>query len=138
MANFETDLKIASNEEVTITCKPKGRYEIKFDLIGKVDHRNSDSIDGRMSYTQSSKSELFVLELVDKCMCKSTNSVRIPMKDFNKSEKERIKTGTHKLIDRGLLFRIKREHYMVSPWFFVPQRTDQPEALLHWNKLKGL
>ena len=60
------------------------------------------------------------------------------MKNYNKSDKERIKTGARKLIDRGLLFRITREHYMVSPWFFVPQRIDQLEVLLQWNKLKAL
>lgn len=135
MSNFEIDLKLASSEEVYITTKSKGRCEIKFNLIGKVDYRSPDSIDGRKAYTQSTKSELFVLELVDKYMCTSTNTVTIRLKEFNKSEKDRIKTGTRKLIDRGLLFRIKREYYMVSPWFFVPQRTDQPEALLRWNKL---
>ncbi len=132
---MKQNLTIASNEELNITRKTKGRCEINFNLIGKGDHRKPDSINGRTAYTQSTKSELFVLELVDKYMCTSTNTVTIRLKDFNKAEKERIKTGTRKLIDRGLLFRIKREYYMVSPWFFVPQRIDQPEALLRWNKL---
>ncbi len=137
MDNYEANITIGSDEELYITRKYKGRCEIKFNLIGKVDHRNSDSIDGRMAYTQSTKSELFVLELVDERMCKSSNRITILMKGFNKSEKERIKTGTRKLIQRGLLIRIKKEHYMVSPWFFVPQRTDQSEALHQWNKHKA-
>ena len=140
MDKFEADVKLASNEALIISRKPKGRYKIKFNLIGKVDDWNPDpdSIDGRKAYTQSTKSELYLLELVGEGMCKSSNRIRIPMKDFNITEKERIKTGTRKLIQRGLLIRIKREHYMVSPWFFVPQQTDQLEALLQWNKLKTL
>jgi hypothetical protein len=137
MTQQATTLTILSSEEITVTSKPKGKVLITFNLIGKKDGRNLESIDGRKAYTQSTKSELFVLELVDELMDKTTNIVRISLKAHNKTEKERIKTGTRKLIARGLLIRIKREHYMVNPWFFVPQRNDQAPILLEWRRRRG-
>jgi len=125
MTKQETNLTISSDEELTVTRRPKEKYLIGFNFVGRVDGRKPESVDGRKAYTQSTKSELFVLELVDRLMDKATNTVKISLKDFNKTEKERIKTGTRKLADRSLLIRTKRQHYMVNPWFFVPQRNDQ-------------
>ena len=133
MAKQVANVEITSDEEFTVRCKPKGRYHITFDMIGKIDTRKVDSINGRKAYTQSTKSELFVLELVDQLIDRTTNTVKISPKNFDKTEKERIKTGTRKLIARGLLVRTKNQNYIVNPWFFVPRQEYQSAILLEWN-----
>ncbi len=134
MMKEETTVTISSDKEVTVTPRYKGGCPIKFNFIGKIDDRNPKSINGRKAYTQSTKSELYVLELVDKLMDKTTNRVIIRPKNYNKTEKERIKTGTRKLQDRSLLIRTKYQHYIVNPYFFVPQREYQRRVLLKWQE----
>ena len=90
---------------------------------------------------QGTRSEHFVLELVDRLMDETTNTVKIAPTNFNKTEKERIKTGARKLEARRLLISTTRHHYIVNPWFFVPQREDQARILIewhYWRAVKGI
>lgn len=132
MPSDTANVQISADEQVTINIRPKERYTIMFNRIGSITPRQSDSIDGDLAYTRSTKQELFFLEIARSLMDSETNTFRIHMSAYSTTDKARIKLGANKLIKRNLLVRLKREYYMINPWFFVPLVKHQSDILSQW------
>jgi hypothetical protein len=49
------------------------------------------------------------------------------------TQKAQFYTGTKRLIERGLIIREKRKHYMINPAFIIPTHYDKEET--EWLEL---
>ena len=57
------------------------------------------------------------------------------LKNLSPEEQEKLKKAIPLWIEKGLLVGIKREYYMVNPWFLTPPKQEQVRAMDYWKAL---
>lgn len=154
MSNSEksiANLKLSMPEgmEASVSLKPmqqRPRYYmigngIRNNFMGK-DHSPIDFID---VMANMSTQELWVVKLLKDNLIlikqitdngiklRTSSKSIIKQSNLSQAEKQKFKIGYKRLHEKNVLKRIKREHYILNPNFFIPYFYN--DELLEWNSL---
>jgi hypothetical protein len=132
-ANFQ----IGDDEKLEFTTSKRDRWLIPFLPIGREDSRYPESINAGDLISKFSKAEQFLYREVLRHK-DERNNVRIRKKAYSTADQDRLKRAIPKWKEKNLFVSYKREHYMINPWFLVPQqRNTHLETITRWNELKA-
>jgi hypothetical protein len=143
------DLTISEGKDILITAVPNKllpRYYkvgngIKNRFMGE--HKPMDAIELLTEMTPQElwtiriiKNNLLLLEVPDengvvrrRASCKAV----VVASELTESEKRKFQTGFSRLRDKNIVKRIKRQHYILNPNFFIPHFYN--EELLYYQSL---
>ena len=124
------------DEEVVITKKKIQQWGIPFIPIGKLYMYNPapEQVDAMAEICKFTKPELALLDLVRHGTTPS-GYIDIVRSSFEAKEHRSLAKGIALWIEKGLIKRVSREHYMISPWFIVPKKDLQDQCIIDWRAL---
>ena len=128
MSQSTIQVNLAPQDEVIIKTVKKSRWLFPFIPMGVKSMRNPNTIDGLDVIVLFSKPELALLKVVKDGINKDHT---INIKRASKQEARAIASW----IKKGLLFRLRRENYMVNPYFLTPPIDKHEDILETWNLL---
>lgn len=131
---FLAGIHVEDGKFVKITTHDVGRWIIPFRPLGRFNPKESRSIEAIDYIRQFNTAELFLLGEVDKHL-DDDSKVTLRVKAYSTADQARLKRAIPLWIDKKLLKRIKRERYMVNPWFLVPPKDEQAAAVGYWSSL---
>ena len=136
MAQFTID----SDEEVTVSRKGKYTYP-PFSMVGNgKKNQYGTSLNLIETLCEFSKAEQFAfLKVIETLKCigdsrKKHNVCPVFMKDMSSAEQQKFKSGITDLINKGIVKRSKKEHYMVNPNLIIS--TSYADDMTMWNALQ--
>ena len=121
-----------NNEYLEVHRKKLSDWKIPFTPIGNKSMKNPECIDALDVICDFNSKELFLLKII-KDKINKDNELFLYKKSFDIGDNRKITTAMKSLINRGLVARIKREHYMVNPYFLVPKKEYQDLLLEKWH-----
>lgn len=121
--------------EITFTASKRASWYMHFRAFGASNSRAPESINAVDYISKFSKPELFLLS--EACQhTEKDSSLTLRPKSYAAANKAKLKKAIPLWIKKGLLVRIKREYYMVNPWFLIPPKQEQVNAMDDWRVLK--
>ena len=131
-------ITMETDEEVTVTAR-KQKYDYPpFIMVGNGEqNKNGQSIDIVDTLCTFSKPEQMAFKKISEqleCLKdsrKKHNACVVKNKDLGKAQ-QNFKTGVSSLINKGLVKRIKREHYLINPDLIITK--NYLEDKIEWNK----
>ena len=131
---------IEANQEVTMSLKGKNTSP-PFSMVGNGNkNKNGESLPLIETLCEFSKAEQFAfLKVIETLKCigdsrKKHNVCPVFMKDMRSAEQQKFKSGITDLINKGIVKRSKKEHYMVNPNLIIS--TSYEDDMTMWNALK--
>ena len=125
--------------EVSFTKKtsPKKTKNIfYFKPIGIKFMTDPQSIDSLDTISMFNKGELKLLNIVNKEFIPKNLQIYIIKKKFTAPTQRILTSAINSWIKKGLLKRIQKEKYMISPYFFTPLPSEQGIIYDVWKSLK--
>ncbi len=140
MPNKSIEVNVDDNDlEISFTRKPKAKPKHTFIFhymgIGIQDMTKPDTIDSLYEITQMNKSELLLLEIINRSHIGHTLQTKIIMAEYNLTNKRKLATGIRLWIKKGFIKRIRRQEYMINPYFITPEPGRHEILLAAWNSL---
>ncbi len=120
------DGSLDEGEEIIVSRKKRSK--------NKIDNWRAIKMDAIDLMTKMKPQELFVVSLMNKKMDYRTNCFVVRGKELSSGDSQKFKAGFKMLNTKGVLKRIKREHYIVSPEFVVPL-SEYSDVNIAWNML---
>ena len=130
--SITTDIHVPEGKEAKISLVDAKRWIIPFRPIGKRVEGPIETINAIDYICKFNKDELFLLQEVYKFIdddCKLT----LRPGSYTPANRARLKRAIPAWIEKELLVRLKRERYMVNPWFLVPPKDEQFSAVNLWR-----
>jgi len=103
--------------------------------IGIQDMKKPDTIDAMYEITQMTKPELYLLEVINRSSIGFTLQIKIIMADYSISNKRKLAEGIRLLIKKGFIKRVRRQEYMVNPYFMTPEKDRHEILLTAWDSI---
>lgn len=128
MITTELSVNHTSEEDVIIRKIKKDKWIFPFTPLGKKSMRDTNSLDAVDTITFFTKGELLLLREVKNNINK-LHEVKLNSPD------RCIATAIRSWIKKGLIKRIKREHYIVNPYFITPSLEYQQTIKDKWLTL---
>lgn len=132
MATTALNVNIDDDEELRVTTRKRDKWLIPFTPIGNKT-MNENTLDALDVICSFSPAELYALKQV-KDKINTEHEVRITKKGYTSANQQKLVKGLKGLIERGLIYRLRREHYIVNPFFLVPRVDRQAALILRWEK----
>lgn len=129
------NIHVSEGRDVRISSIGPNKWCMHFRAFGVENPRQPESIDAAEYICSFTKSELFLFQQVYK-HTKESNNLTLRPKSYSPAELAKLRTAIPLWIEKGLLKRIKREYYMVNPWF-LPPRSEQLAEMDRWRVLKS-
>jgi hypothetical protein len=120
------------NEDLVVRTQEKSKWLIPFTPIGKHSMRNPDSIDALDVICKFNTRELYLLSEM-RANLNPTYKFTIKRKDYSPTDYRRLTTAVRSFLTLGLIKRIKREQYMINPYFLVPSLDKQKDLIQEWE-----
>ena len=120
--------------EITFTAFKRATWYMHFRAFGTTNFKDPESINAVDYISEFSKAELFLFREV----CKHTEEdsrLTLRPKLYTAADQAKLKKARPLWIKKGLLVGIKREYYMVNPWFLIPPKQEQVKAMDYWKAL---
>ena len=133
MPRIPTDFIVPPGKNIKITTYDTNAWVMRFRALGTVNPRQPESIDAIEYICQFTKGELFLLREVYR-HTEEDNSLTLRPKSYAPADQAKLRKATPLWKKKGLLVSIKREYYMVNPWFLLP-RQEQVKAMDYWKAL---
>ena len=132
-------ITLESNEEVTVSRR--GKYTSPpFSMVGNgKKNKNGTSLPLIEILCEFSKAEQFAfLKVVQKLKClgdsrEKHNVCPVLMDSLSSAEQQKFKNGIASLIQKGIVKRSKKEHYMVNPNLILSKEYPTDKAL--WDAI---
>lgn len=134
MALTTVSVNLNPDEFLEVSSRKQSPWLIPFTPIGKSSMRNRECIDALDVICTFNSKELFLLKLIKERIDVS-NEVYLKKQTFTEGDSRKITSAMKSLINRGLVKRIKREHYMINPYFLVPPKDKQQVLLNQWKSI---
>ena len=129
MTKTVVTVNLEQNEELRVSKKKYNRkWLFPFQGMGKLSVKNIDTLDSLEIISHFTKGELTLLREVKNNI---DHYHRVTLEHSSRS----LSTAIRQWLSKGLIKRIRREHYMVSPYFFTPAIDLHEKMLEHWEKL---
>ncbi len=132
MAITRVDVEHSAGDLVQTNIVKKQSWLFPFTPIGKRSMKNPESIDALDVICNFDKSELFVLSLV-KARISPSHEVTLNRSSLSEGEQRKLQKGVKSFLDKTLMIRLKREHYMVNPYFLTPPLALQESIKAAWE-----
>ena len=117
----------------TKPAKPK--FLFYYRGIGIKDMKFPDSIDTLDEISKFTKPELVLLHITNEKLIGDTLQMCIIKKDYPIKEQRQLTLAIKTWIKKGFLKRIRREHYMINPYFITPNVGRHEILMDTWNNL---
>ena len=117
-----------------IKNKKKSYWVIPFRPVGKTSW-DKNSMNSLNIISKFSKAELFLLDVIQERIDVKAEVV-IKKSDFSLHKQRVITSAIKSWTTKNLIKRTKREHYLVNPYFLVPDRDFQTSAKENWEAVK--
>ena len=126
------DIHVPNGKKASISLVDDKPWIIPFKPLGKRIDREPETIEAVEYISKFSKSELFLLQEVyrhvdDDC------TLTLRPGTYSSADRAKLKRAIPLWKKKELLVSIKRERYMVNPWFLVPPKREQFRAVSHWR-----
>ena len=135
MRTVHTATDVEDGEEIRITTHKSSRWIMHFRPLGIVNSRQPESINAVNCISEFTKAELLLFRVVSD-LKDENNKLTLRLKSFSPADQAKLKKAIQHWIKKGLLVRTKREYYMVNPWFLIPPKQEQLNAMDYWRALK--
>lgn len=139
MADADIEMKF-DTERFQVDIMEIKKTQVKnifyFRPMGAINSRDPESIDAIDEMSHFNKSELFLLKIVSEKVS-SRNRIIITKSRYTKNEQVKLSAGIKSWMGKGLMKRIKREHYIVSPYFFTPAKEQHQVVSDAWKYLEA-
>lgn len=134
MQRIPTDIHLEKGKGIKITTFDPALWHMRFRAFGDKKYSDPESINAVDYISEFTKAELFLFREV--CEHTEKNSkLTLRPKSYTPAAQARLKKAIPLWIKRRLLVRIKREYYMVNPWFLTPPKDEQVTAMDYWRAL---
>lgn len=130
--SITTDIHVPEGKKANISLVDEERWIIPFRPIGKRIDREPESIEAIEYISNFNKAELFLLQQAYK-LVDDDCSLTLRPGSYTPAERAKLKRAIPLWIEKELLVRLRRERYMVNPWFLVPPKNYQFRAVSHWR-----
>ena len=127
-----TDIHVPEGKEAMISMVDAKRWIMPFRPVGKRTLWQPESIEAIEYICKFNKDELFLLREVYKSADEDSTLTLRP-KSYEPADRAKLKRAIPLWIKKELLVRLKRERYMVNPWFLVPPKHEQFSAESLWR-----
>ena len=134
MQRIPTDFLIGDGKRLRITTYESSSWIMHFQPFGVVNSRQPESINAVNYISEFTKAELFLFRVVFDHKDEN-NKLTLRLRLFSPAEQAKLKKAIQHWIKKALLVRIKREYYMVNPWFLTPPKQEQVKAMDFWKAL---
>lgn len=135
MRTICTTTEVEDDEDILITTRKSSGWIMHFRPLGVVNYRQPESIDALEYICGFTKGELFLLKQVYGHI-DDNNRLTLRPKSYAPAEWAKLKKAIPLWRKKGLLVRLKREYYMINPWFLIPAKQEQVKATDYWKALK--
>jgi hypothetical protein len=124
-----------AQEHVAVNVQSKASWLFPFRPLGKLPmHSKPDHVDALAEICKFSKAELFLLDIVREHL-EPNNFIKITKAKYTQSVQQKVSLAISTWIKKGLIKRVKREQYLVNPYFLVPALDKQDLVKKHWETL---
>jgi hypothetical protein len=126
------DIHVPIGKKANISLVDEKPWFIPFKPLGKRIDREPESIEAIEYISKFSKGELFLFQEV----CKQVDddcTLTLRPGTYSSADRAKLKRAIPLWKKKELLVSIKREHYMVNPWFLVPPKHKQFKAMTLWR-----
>jgi len=130
------NIHLEGGKKVQITTIETQGWYINFRAFGAFNPSKPDSINAIDYISKFTKAELFLFYEVDR-HTEENSTLTLRPKSYSPAEQAKLKKAIPLWIKKGLLVRIKREYYVVNPWFLVPPKKEQLDAINRWKELNN-
>lgn len=127
-----TDIHVPEGKEAIISMVDARRWVIPFKPLGKRIDRDPETIEAVEHICKFNRDELYLLEQVNRHVDDDSRLTLRPS-SYTPADQARLKRAVRLWIKKELLVRLKRERYMVNPWFLVPPKHEQLSAVNLWR-----
>ena len=114
---------------------PKPKFLFYYRGIGIKDMKKPDSIDTLNEISKFTKSELLLLNITNEKLEGDTLQMTIVKKDYSQADQQKLTLAIKSWIQKGFIKRIRREHYMINPYFITPNVGRHEILMDAWNYL---
>lgn len=135
-----SQIVIEADEEATVSKKKKYTSP-PFSMVGNGNkNRFGTSLNLIELLCEFSKAEQFAFwKVIETLKCigdsrKKHNVCPVFMKDLSSADKQKFKSGITDLINKGIVKRSKKEHYMVNPNLIISK--EYADDMTMWNALQ--
>ena len=130
--SITTDIHVPEGKEARISMVDAKRWIIPFKPFGKRIDNQPETIEAFEYICDFNKAEQFLLQEVcglvdDDC------TLTLRPGSYTPANRAKLKRAIPLWIEKELLVRLKRERYMVNPWFLVPPKVEQFKAVSLWR-----
>jgi len=129
-----TDILLEKDRVLKITTIESEGWYINFRAFGAYNSRKPESIDAVEYISEFTKAELFLFRTVCEHTAKNC-TITLRPRSFSPAEQAKLKKAIPLWIKKRLLKRIKREYYVVNPWFLVPPKKEHLKVMRQWSEL---
>lgn len=134
MAHTKVTVNLPKNIDLHLSTKAKAKWLFSFTPLGTKNMSKPDSLDSLDVICQFNKAELHLLKLIKDNINKHNIAV-LKRSTLTKSDQRKLDTSLKAFTQKGLIKRIQKEHYLVNPYFLVPNLDYHQVVLDHWNTL---
>ena len=134
MNTTQVQINLNRDERLVLSKERKSKWLVPFTPIGKAIMQNPDSIDALELICSFNKGELALLKVLKDGLDRY-HQVTIQKSNLSLGDNRKLTQAIKSFIKKGLLKRIRREVYMVNPFFLVPASNSQELLILEWHSL---
>jgi len=134
MPTSKIEIKHARNEKIITGVQHANQQLFRFIKIGANNYMDKNSIDALLFISAFTKAELHLLQVANSNVTK-TNRLIIRKSAYPLNEQRQLTFAVKCWLKKGLIKREKREHYIINPYFFVPDLDNQRAIKDTWNTL---
>lgn len=132
MALATISVNVLPDEHLKISSVKKSNWLFPFTPIGKKAMNKPDTLDALDMICNFNKGELFLLKEIKDGMQRN-HAVVLKKSNYALTDARKITKAINSFIKLGILKRVKREYYLVNPYFLVPNKDDQLMIKMTWD-----
>ena len=131
-----TQTDLPEDKIVNVSIKDKQPWYMHFRAYGTFNPKQPESVEALEYICQFSKCELaFLREVYGQIDPDRRLVLRLGV--YSPAKQAKFKKAIQLWIKKGLMVRIKKQHYMVNPWFLIPPKELQLETMNRWRELNA-
>ena len=133
MLQTEVRINIPEDKVLSLSTSRKSKWVFPFTPIGTISMKNPNTLDALDIICRFNTGQLFLLKLIKENISK-TNEVTISKAKLSLTDQRKITSAMQSFIKMHLAVRLKREHYLVNPYFLIPYVDYHQVVLDAWEE----
>lgn len=134
MSQTEIRINIPEDKVLSLSTSKKSKWLFPFTPVGKISMKNPNTLDALDIICKFNVGQLFLLKIIKDNIDK-TNEVTISKSGMSLAVQRKVTSAMQSFIKMNLAVRIKREHYLINPYFLIPYVDYHQVILDKWEEL---